>query len=177
MAWASKRETTRVEDIAYYLLGVFNVNMPLLYGEGEKAFIRLQEEIIKVSSDESIFAWRPGLDRRISEPVGVLAPNPRGFANLTFTKLMGNSYLPDDFEATPYMITNRGLQMRVYILPFEMPTAALTNLPAYHVAVVGILRVIDGKRWVDLGLLVRKSKLSSLCERWFNENLGTSSLQ
>ncbi|KAK0611996.1 heterokaryon incompatibility protein-domain-containing protein [Immersiella caudata] len=47
----------KVEDIAYCLLGIFNVNMPMLYGEGEKAFVRLQEEIIKRSNDLSIFGW------------------------------------------------------------------------------------------------------------------------
>jgi hypothetical protein len=54
MSWASNRVTTRVEDIAYSLLGIFGVNMPLLYSEGERAFIRLQEEIMKQSSDQSI---------------------------------------------------------------------------------------------------------------------------
>ncbi|KAF2866292.1 heterokaryon incompatibility protein-domain-containing protein [Massariosphaeria phaeospora] len=47
MSWASKRETTRDEDMAYCLLGIFDINMPMLYGEGSKAFLRLQEEIIK----------------------------------------------------------------------------------------------------------------------------------
>lgn len=47
MQWASGRETTRLEDLAYCLMGIFNINMPLLYGEGTKAFIRLQEEILK----------------------------------------------------------------------------------------------------------------------------------
>ena len=42
MTWASDRETTRPEDSAYCLLGIFGVNMPLLYGEGAKAFLRLQ---------------------------------------------------------------------------------------------------------------------------------------
>ncbi|PMD18458.1 hypothetical protein NA56DRAFT_647907 [Hyaloscypha hepaticicola] len=46
-----------MEDMAYCLLGVFGVNMPLLYGEGPRALIRLQEEIIKISDDESIFVW------------------------------------------------------------------------------------------------------------------------
>lgn len=55
MSWAAKRETKREEDIAYCLLGIFDVNMPMLYGEGSKAFIRLQEEIIKESNDLSIF--------------------------------------------------------------------------------------------------------------------------
>lgn len=36
MAWASRRKTSRREDIAYCLLGIFDVNMPLLYGEGIK---------------------------------------------------------------------------------------------------------------------------------------------
>jgi hypothetical protein len=56
MYWAAKRETTRAEDIAYCLTGLFDVHMPLLYGEGTKAFIRLQEEILKISDDESLFA-------------------------------------------------------------------------------------------------------------------------
>lgn len=51
MSWASDRKTTRVEDIAYCLMGIFDVNMPLLYGEGQKAFSRLQEEIMRRSSD------------------------------------------------------------------------------------------------------------------------------
>jgi hypothetical protein len=59
MSWASRRETTRVEDQAYCLLGLFGVNMPLLYGEGSRAFIRLQEEIMKHSDDQSLFAWAP----------------------------------------------------------------------------------------------------------------------
>jgi hypothetical protein len=57
MSWAAGRSTTRVEDAAYCLLGIFDVNMPLLYGEGKKAFIRLQQEIMKVSDDHSLFAW------------------------------------------------------------------------------------------------------------------------
>lgn len=56
MRWASSRQATRIEDEAYSLLGLLGVNMPLLYGEGSKAFRRLQIEIVKQSSDESIFA-------------------------------------------------------------------------------------------------------------------------
>jgi hypothetical protein len=55
MCWAANRTTTRIEDIAYCLMGLFDVNMPLLYGEGNKAFERLQEEIIKRSTDQTIF--------------------------------------------------------------------------------------------------------------------------
>ncbi|KIM66406.1 hypothetical protein SCLCIDRAFT_58717, partial [Scleroderma citrinum Foug A] len=57
MSWAANRTTTRVEDRAYSLLGLLDVNMPMLYGEGKKAFHRLQLEIIRISNDQSIFAW------------------------------------------------------------------------------------------------------------------------
>ena len=57
MSWASGRSTTRVEDEAYCLMGLFNVNMPTLYGEGREAFYRLQREIMKQSVDTSLFAW------------------------------------------------------------------------------------------------------------------------
>ena len=43
MSWMSHRSTLKSEDVAYCLMGLFNVNMPLLYGEGGyKAFVRLQ---------------------------------------------------------------------------------------------------------------------------------------
>jgi hypothetical protein len=76
MSWASRRQTTRVEDLAYCLMGLFSINMPLLYGEGERAFIRLQEEIIKVSDDHSLFAWKSS-----DSSGGLLATSPAAFSN------------------------------------------------------------------------------------------------
>jgi hypothetical protein len=57
MSWAAHRKTTRPEDRAYCLLGIFDIHMPLLYGEGSRAFLRLQEEIMKVAVDQSLFIW------------------------------------------------------------------------------------------------------------------------
>lgn len=88
MSWASNRETSRSEDAAYSLLGLFGVSMPLLYGEGGKnAFWRLQLEIYRGTSDESIFAWTNDLDGELgyrNSPnhlgyYGMLAPAPRLF--------------------------------------------------------------------------------------------------
>ena len=83
MSWAANRETTRVEDRAYSLMGLFDINMPLLYGERGNAFIRLQETIAQESNDMSLFAWRDpqlttvgGNTRRIS---GLFAPSPSSF--------------------------------------------------------------------------------------------------
>ncbi len=70
MAWASNRNTTRVEDAAYSLLGLFDINMPLLYGEGSRAFARLQEEILRQSEDDSLLTHNHA---------DILAPSPWWF--------------------------------------------------------------------------------------------------
>ncbi|KAI6012990.1 hypothetical protein EDC04DRAFT_724394 [Pisolithus marmoratus] len=58
MSWAAERRTTFVEDQAYSLIGLLNINIPMLYGEGKKAFQRLQLEFMRMSNDQSVFAWR-----------------------------------------------------------------------------------------------------------------------
>ncbi|KAF2674895.1 hypothetical protein BT63DRAFT_430993 [Microthyrium microscopicum] len=57
MVWAADRTTTRIEDIAYCLLGMFQMNMPLLYGEGKRAFRRLQEQLFTTTGDFTILGW------------------------------------------------------------------------------------------------------------------------
>lgn len=116
MSWASKRKTTRREDMAYCLMGLFDVNMPLLYGEGDKAFIRLQEEILKKTPDHTLFAWSGGTDLSLN---GLLSPSPayyswirrddRGFPRQiekTSTHMLGS-----------YQMTNNGLHIQVLLIP------------------------------------------------------------
>ncbi|KAF4344390.1 beta transducin [Fusarium beomiforme] len=80
MSWASSRVTTRKEDAAYCLLGLFNLNMPMLYGEGNKAFLRLQEAIVRQSKDQSILLWcgMPWVAPQGFAP-GCLAPSSAAF--------------------------------------------------------------------------------------------------
>lgn len=106
MSWASRRVTTREEDAAYCLLGIFDVNMPLLYGEGKKAFMRLQLEIIKFKSDESIFAWK-NTSTNVSAPYGLLAPEPTVFAH---SGRVVNFHLE---SRLPFSMTNQGLELRI----------------------------------------------------------------
>ncbi|KAI1758629.1 HET-domain-containing protein [Hypoxylon sp. FL1150] len=105
MSWASTRETTRVEDMAYCLLGIFDINMPLLYGEGKKAFTRLQEEIIRSSHDLSIFAWKAeGNDLRRFR--GLMANSPAEFKGCQ--RLQTPSF--EWNNGGEYSITSRGLK-------------------------------------------------------------------
>lgn len=85
LSWAARRQTTRTEDMAYSLLGLMEVNMPLLYGEGMNAFKRLQEEILKNSRDNTIFAWRD--HSGLPSGDGILAPSPANFCIPTFCKV------------------------------------------------------------------------------------------
>ena len=58
MSWAAHRHVTRTEDMAYCLLGLFDANMPLLYGEGgHKAFRRLQEVVFESEADYTLFLF------------------------------------------------------------------------------------------------------------------------
>lgn len=134
MSWASSRETSRIEDIAYCLLGIFNVNMPLLYGEQNKAFHRLQEEILKASYDASLFAWgipnniltmdkfmetirQPKLhdsspnNEFLGRPLlrGPFAISPAEFANSGNIAPLHYSWFTHDCQ--PPIISNRGIRL------------------------------------------------------------------
>lgn len=80
MAWAANRRTSRVEDRAYSLLGIFGVHLPMLYGERENAFHRLQEEILRTTTDDSIFAWT-ATSGGLNTYRGLLARSPEEFQN------------------------------------------------------------------------------------------------
>ena len=112
MSWAADRETTRKEDQAYCLMGLFDVNMTTLYGEGStKAFIRLQEEIIRQTDDDSIFAWSHQLGGG-----GLLAESPSFFAE-------SGDVRRGSFDAArpPHYSTNKGLRMELILLPQQDP--------------------------------------------------------
>ncbi|KAK0643927.1 hypothetical protein B0T16DRAFT_494862 [Cercophora newfieldiana] len=109
MSWASERETTRAEDMAYCLMGLFNINMPMLYGEGDRAFIRLQEGIIKNSDDMSIFAWVTPMSK-FSALSGLLASSPKLFATTGHVKWRANNN-------PPHEITNKGIKLPLKIVP------------------------------------------------------------
>ena len=112
MSWASGRSTKREEDTAYCLLGLFDVNIPLLYGEGKKAFHRLQHAIISQLDDESVFAWTSSRER---DRRGMLADSPSEFAATARIR-------PVQFEhkRPPVVLTSRGLELHyAYSHPAE----------------------------------------------------------
>ncbi|CCF37004.1 HET domain-containing protein [Colletotrichum higginsianum] len=89
MSWASNRKTSRREDIAYCLLGIFDIHMPLLYGEGPRAFVRLQQEILRNSEDLSILLWARDEPNAHLITLGVLAPSPDAFDDIPVWNLHG----------------------------------------------------------------------------------------
>ena len=105
MSWAANRITTRVEDIAYCLLGIFDVNIPLLYGENEKAFIRLQEAIMKEVNDLTLFAWR-SYDEPREHHRGIFARCPQEFADAGKITFNSQASFSEDF-----LLTNKGVRI------------------------------------------------------------------
>jgi hypothetical protein len=111
MSWAAKRYTRRVEDMAYCLLGLFDISMPMLYGEGAKAFIRLQEEIVKEYDDHSLFAWKSSDTADYS--VGLFAKSPAAFADSAdIVPCIGRRH-------EPVIVTSRGLRITMALMKVE----------------------------------------------------------
>jgi hypothetical protein len=121
LSWAAYRDTTRIEDKAYSLLGIFDVNMPLLYGEEKKAFRRLQEEIIRSTADFSIFAWRMPSDTRNTKGpddrvfCGILAEAPIDFASCASFVTKPNH------GRREFSVSNIGVKTQVQILYEPIP--------------------------------------------------------
>jgi hypothetical protein len=173
MSWAAERKTSRVEDIAYCLLGIFEVNMPMLYGEGERSFTRLQEEIIQRSNDRSIFYSSPaidGSDMGDSRPDeqekrtmdgqqphlsglpyrDLFARSPRDFANCGTVEFLGNEL----FSRCSFERTNNRLHFKettILVLATQQCYAIL--LDCAHATTS--TSAIEGKG-PELGMLLRK---------------------
>ena len=173
MSWVVNRQTTRLEDITYYLLGIFGINMPLLYGEGMKAFIRLQEEIMKITDDQSIFTWRDPTANSYrddypegSNPQGLLAPSPKTFQ---YSKSISqfHSETPGSAISTS---TNKGLKVEFLMCrdpnyPSELVymailRCAIGQLPG-HLAGIRLRRLTPtGEQYarIDMSLLFHFTK-------------------
>jgi len=130
MSWAANRTTTRVEDRAYSLMGLLEVNMPMLYGEGKKAFHRLQLEIIRASNDHSIFVWDCMNDNLTGN---IFADDPSFFEDCgTMEPMDQDEYIEFLKEDVPeeeldsikdrlgtFPITNRGIHIWMFLRPYR----------------------------------------------------------
>jgi hypothetical protein len=145
MSWASKRQCTRAEDVAYSLMGIFNVNIPMLYGEGDKAFIRLQQEIINSTHDLSLFAWRDCSGTYLYS--GILASSPASFAHCS-----GFSIPHSGRREESYAMTNLGLRIEAKLKPMEI-------LPEQDIYVWHLNDAVDG--YVPVGIFLQRTAPAS----------------
>lgn len=161
MSWASKRQTTRVEDWSYSLMGIFDVNMPLLYGEGIKSVLRLQEEIMKISDDHTLFAWilpkelKHMKDLSIDKSwqnTGLLANSPADFASShevqealdvryldTIPRIVIGQRISTFY--VPSMSFNKGVRIELHTLTIELDLKYIVlpcTIPGYHDYCLGV---------------------------------------
>jgi hypothetical protein len=148
MSWQAGRNTARIEDIAYSMLGLFNIMMIPQYGEGQRAFMRLQHEVQSMQPDESLFAWKmpnssagESYDLEASSDTtwapdewGLLAPTPNWF------KGCGNVYIEDGLNirrpTEAFQATQQGI--RVHFLPMA------GNGKYWAIMILGSLTIIGG---------------------------------
>ena len=145
LSWAARRETKRLEDRAYSLLGLFGLNMPTLYGEGKGALRRLKEEMMLRIPDQSLFAWGDvcvsraapqGLrsdTRRLvcnvfreGHDVSLLAPTLHAFSNVgkiqtvsraDVLRLLG---LSENQLGVEYVFSPYGIRMELPVVPLSL---------------------------------------------------------
>lgn len=147
MSWAASRVTKREEDRAYSLLGLFAVSMPMLYGEGDRAFLRLQEEIMKVTDDETLFAWPLDTDNKGS----LLASSPACFADCSGLEVTQDSRA----TANGFGLSNGSLSITLRLTPWRIDTyLAPLNCQYPHQQ----LRKQHGKPMVRTGILLRRTE-------------------
>lgn len=137
MTWAANRQTTQLEDESYCLFGLFDINLPLLYGEGSKAFVRLQEELIRTSEDASVFVW-PG---QPSAQSSLLAASPGSYIHprMQTLKSWQDSTLQD------YSFSKNGLSGLGILRPHRLDVYCLAIGCNYagHVVAMFVVRKRD----------------------------------
>ncbi|KAK4499784.1 hypothetical protein PRZ48_007970 [Zasmidium cellare] len=126
MSWASGRVTTRREDQAYCLFGLFDVNLPLLYGEGDRAFTRLQKAIVLESDDESIFAWSSPLGNFS----GILARSVKDFNESSEVVRCSNE------GNRSFRVTSQGIEVETTLLRLPFSTGDEVRLMVLNCATV-----------------------------------------
>ena len=135
MWWAASRKATRVEDEAYSLLGIFGITMTTIYGEGQHAFQRLQEEILQQIPDHSMFAWCGYGDNRpipvhqstefeISMSIDKSSPfakSPQAFSTPggKISALSEQNFESLQLPVEEYALTPHGIRTKVCLVPMK----------------------------------------------------------
>jgi hypothetical protein len=115
MSWDVARRTTRPEDGVYCLMGLFGVNMQLLYGEDHKAFLRLQEEISRQSDDKLIFAWSyPEEEHSHTRISGLIVPSLEYFRQASRIELLEQEN-GEEYENT-FEVVNQFVRIKVRLV-------------------------------------------------------------
>ncbi|KAG1737691.1 hypothetical protein EDB19DRAFT_1717330 [Suillus lakei] len=117
MCWAAKRVTSRGEDRAYSLMGIFGVSLSIAYGEGpDYAFFRLVEAILQVSNNLDLLNWA-GEPAATSHPTRMLPSSPDCY-------LMRNRSTLPALNSPQYLtLTNRGLRLELLIVRATLSSA------------------------------------------------------
>ena len=150
LSWAAQRITTRAEDRAYSLLGLFGISMPILYGEGaEAAFFRLQSQIFHSFPDHTLLAWQMDDGNVLAHDTNLFAGSPDAFLTTRF--LEPRSYEELGLGSHTNMIVQK---------PSAAPTrySAFTHGMRLQLLMRYLFKDLEGRNVYDACLACRKPR-------------------
>lgn len=154
LSWAAGRQTTRDEDVAYSLLGLFDVNMPLLYGEGDKAFQRLLQEIIRQTGDPSVLvSW------------GASAPSRQSPAHYGHSGAVRWLQAHGAASSRVSISSPRTLMLEGLLCPCVVYAAGDTVVEEHFVIAI-VDCVFDGSSQARIGIVLRKRRDGNVFEQY-----------
>jgi hypothetical protein len=197
MTWAASRKTTRIEDVAYSLTGIFDITMTVAYGEGDRAFKRFMAELIEKCKEWQILVWAGGL------PGCPIMPSCYRTTDKAALKMLKNheiSWWGEGCGDDNFSVTKRGVQVKLFMVPtsidqslwqstsFSHPPGSSTTWPLERLVVqslffppasttewtIGIVNYHDHDDYVHKGKL--KAGYIYVCfllRRFYPSGLGT----
>jgi len=114
MTWAASRKTTRIEDVTYSLMGIFDIAMTAIYGEGGQAFTRFMAELIHKCKEWQILVWVGGLPGCPTEPACYRTSSGMAWNALANRRI---SWLDEGRGDSDFAVTKRGVQVRLLMIP------------------------------------------------------------
>ncbi|KAL0945654.1 hypothetical protein HGRIS_014808 [Hohenbuehelia grisea] len=165
--WASARQTTRPEDMAYCLIGLLNLELSVAYGEGyPTAFYRLQVEVMRRTEDRGLFFWSGSPSSHSS----MLAATVFGFRQpvpWSDDGVRSDGYYSACLDRDPTItLTNCGIRMSIPLYSVELdPTTRNTS------------RKTTGGRTYSLVLWVPGLGCRANIQIWFHREVKASEIR
>lgn len=182
-SWAAPRRTTREEDEAYCLLGILDVYMPTHYGEGNRAFRRLQETLLSTMKDYSFLAWNRDFPEYTSPLASRLGDFHRKYAFLKMKKIvidridisLGSGEIKAEITGLPLFFESPEDPNNI-MLPLASSFRFVKDKKIKQYIMLHLTKKAEGRQWRRSGVSTAPSGLAQSPEKLSQEDLLTRTI-